>query len=246
MIMLLAPVYSDDVKDNKSLGTWAWGSSSDDSLSLSVSSPLSSTATLINAVLVNLPQLLLSFGYLTINTICTSMVSAEEWNQLAVLRKALRVTHPRGAQRSTYFLQLPYRWSLPLIITSGTLHWLLSQSFFLVRVDFFDPQGVMVVEDSISACGFSTSSLYALLIASLVLLAIIGYLGLRKMQMRSPIVASCSLAISAACHPPAGEKDTHLAKVKWGLVGQDAGEVVGHCSLSSSMVRQPEEGKTYR
>jgi hypothetical protein len=239
-------MYSDAIKNTKSLGSLAWGSSSDDSLSLSAGNPLSSTATLINAVLVNLPQLLLSFGYLNVNTICTTMVGAEEWNQLAVLRKALRVTHPHGNQRSTYFLQLPYRWSVPLIISSGTLHWLLSQSFFLVRVDFYDSKGFMVVEDSISACGFSVVSLYVLLIASLSLLAAMGYLGLRKMQMKAPIVASCSLAISAACHPPSGEKETHLAKVQWGDVGQDGVNGIGHCSLSSNVVRQPKEGSMYR
>lgn len=45
------------------------------------------------------------------------------------LRKGLRVTQPHGYQRSSYFLQLPYRWSLPLIVISGTLHWLLSRVF---------------------------------------------------------------------------------------------------------------------
>jgi hypothetical protein len=207
--------------------------------------PTSSLATLVNAVLANIPQLILTLGYLTVNTICTSMASAEEWNNFAVLRKALRVTQPRGSQRSTYFLQLPYKWSLPLIITSATLHWLLSQSLFLVRMDYYDRQGRMLTDDSISVCGFSTVSLYVLLVAFLLLLASVGYIGSSKMQVRSPMIASCSLAISAACHPPGGEKETHLAQVKWGVVDQATTDAVGHCSLSAGTVREPEVGKTY-
>ena len=40
-----------------------------------------------------------------------------------------------GQQRSTYYLQLPYVYSVPLTIASGTLHWLISESIFLVRID---------------------------------------------------------------------------------------------------------------
>jgi hypothetical protein len=200
---------------------------------------------LINALIANIPQILLSFGYLSINTMCTSMAGAEEWNNFGITRKALRVTQPHGAQRSTYFLQLPYRWSLPLMISSSTLHWLLSQSFFLVRVDFYDWQGVLERDRSISACGFSTTSLYVLLSAVVAILAVVGYLGCVYMQTKAPLVASCSLAISAACHPPVGENNTHLAKVKWGVVEQAAEGGLGHCSLSAGKVSEPEVGKTY-
>ena len=40
----------------------------------------------------------------------------------------------KGAQRSEYFLQLPYRFALPIMLYSGFLHWLCSQSFFLVSI----------------------------------------------------------------------------------------------------------------
>lgn len=245
--MLLAPMYSQDVQDEGAVGFLGrWGSASTDSLSISASNPLSSTATLYNALLVNIPQLLLSFGYLNLNTICTSIASCAEWNSMAVMRKGLRVTNPQGDQRSTYFLQLPYKWSLPLMLTSGTLHWLLSQSFFLARIDRYDRQGSILITQSISACGFSTFSLYALLIASLVVLGIVGLLGLRKLQVKTPVIASCSLAISAACHPRDGEKDVQLGKVKWGVVGKEEAAGNGRCALSTGKVERPEEGKLYR
>lgn len=54
---------------------------------------------------------------------------------MATTRKGLRVTAPRGEQRSSYFLQLPYRWAVPLMIVSGALHWLMSQTIFPVRLE---------------------------------------------------------------------------------------------------------------
>jgi hypothetical protein len=57
----------------------------------------------------NVPQLALSLCYLALNSICTSLASAYKWNNMARTRKSLRVTDPQGQQRSTYFLQLPYK-----------------------------------------------------------------------------------------------------------------------------------------
>jgi hypothetical protein len=82
------------------------------------------------------------------------------------------------------------------------------------------------------------------LIVVMLLLVVIGYLGSRKMQTKSSIVPSCSLAISATCHPPAEEKDTYLAQVKWGVVDQTTEKVVDHYALSAGTVKQPEQGKT--
>lgn len=48
----------------------------------------------------------------------TSMLTAAEWAQFAVTRKALRVSRPRRGQRSTYWLQLPWKYSLPLLAVS--------------------------------------------------------------------------------------------------------------------------------
>jgi hypothetical protein len=108
-------------------GVGAWGAASEDSTNLS-------EVSIVNAWIANAPQVLLPFCYVGLNNICTFMAAVEEWNHLASTRKGLRVSRPMAEQRSTYFLQLPYQWALPLIIMSGMLHWLLSQSFFLVVV----------------------------------------------------------------------------------------------------------------
>lgn len=72
----------------------------------------------------------------------TPMHLAEEYSGCGVSRKALRVTTPQGQQRAIYWLQLPFKYSIPLIATSATLHWLISQALFLIRIDpQVGPQG---------------------------------------------------------------------------------------------------------
>lgn len=219
----------------------SWGTSSDDILPFG-SNPI------LNAWIVNLPQLILSFSYIVLNGICTSMASAEEWNNFARTRKGLRVTKPSGAQRSTHFLQLPYKWAIPLLITSTALHWLLSQSFFLVRLDVINREKVVVPESSKSACGFSRLSLWIFFVVALILVCAIGLVGLRRMKQKIPFAASCSLVISAACHPVTGEVEPHLKDVKWGVVGEEVESGFAHCCITSMHTLRKElvRGRIYR
>lgn len=114
---------------------WSWGVSSTATLSFSKASVIATEA---NALLANTPQVALSLCYMSSSSFCTAIASAQEWNNLGIARKGLRVSEPRGEQRSTYFLQLPYKWAVPLGVVSTALHWLLSQTFFLVRFDVYD------------------------------------------------------------------------------------------------------------
>ena len=83
------------------------------------------------AVVANLPQVALSIAYLAYNGLFTRMLGEWEWSLLSVRYQGLRVSRPKGRQRSSYRLQLPYRWSIPLMATSGLLHWLVSNCIFV-------------------------------------------------------------------------------------------------------------------
>jgi hypothetical protein len=180
--------------------------------------PISGGA-LRTAWLANSPQLVLSLWSHPLNKICTFLASVEEWDEFACTRKGMRVSRPTAEQRRTYFLQPPYKWAIPLMVTSATLHWLLSQSFFLVRVDFFERNSNRASEGkSKSACGYSSLSLLILFIVSFVLMSAISWAISRRMQQRIPNAESCSLVISAACHPIKSEVDAHLEQVKWVVV----------------------------
>jgi hypothetical protein len=90
-----------------------------------------------NVLVANSPQVLLSAVYFSYNSLFTCMLLGWEWASYAHQRKGLRVSAAprRGAQRSSYFLSLPYRFALPLMAVSGLLHWLVSQSLFIAVID---------------------------------------------------------------------------------------------------------------
>lgn len=94
---------------------------------LNTNLPKEGSVGLMSVLLVtNAPQLIVTSCYLLYNGLFTSMLLAREYSGYAKQRKSLRVTTPKGTQRSTYWLQLPYAYSIPLIVGSATLHWLVS------------------------------------------------------------------------------------------------------------------------
>ena len=59
------------------------------------------------------------------------------------------------------------------------------------------------------------------------------------------VVGSCSVAISAACHPPEDDVDAAYLAVSWGEVSSHEGEDVGHATFTSLEVRALEVGRLY-
>ena len=126
---------------------------------------LGMSSSLLSTVLIaNSPQLLLSYLYFAYNGLYSCMLLAEEWSQHAYRQRPLRVTSPKGTQRSTYRLQLPYRYSISLMIYSSLLHWLVSQSLFLVILNAYDTMGNRDRDNDIMTCGYSPSAILVTLI----------------------------------------------------------------------------------
>ncbi len=196
---------------------------------------------LLDVLVANLPQAIISFLFLTYNGLFTCMLLAEEWNGYAHERKPLRVTNRNGAQRSTYRLQLPYKYGIPLSIVSATLHWLVSQSLFLANVKSYYGK----VEDeaySISTIGYSCIAIITVIILGTVVV-LVGLLNGFRRQEGMPLAGSCSAAISAACHRPEEDVDAATKPVMWGVVSSDKG--VGHCCFTSFEVTRPIHGELY-
>ena len=199
---------------------------------------------LLTALIANIPQLLLSFLFLTYNGLYTCMLLADEWSGYAHERKPLRVTQPRGSQRSTYRLQLPYKYIIPLCIISTVLHWLVSRSLFLARVTLYTRDGEEDPGESISTIGYSCIPLLVVIILGSVTV-LVGILnGFRRYKPGIPLAGSCSAAISAACH--LAEEDVHASEkpVLWGVVSMKE-DGVGHCSFTSLKAEAPVEGESY-
>ena len=191
-------------------------------------------------------QLLISFLYLMYNGLFTCMLLAAEYTHFSSRRKALRVSIPTGQQRSTYYLQLPYRYAIPLLCASGLLHWLISQSIFLVRINIFDINGIMNPDLTITACGYSVLGILCSVLLGGLMMSTLWILGIvRKLDTGMPIARSCSAAISAMCHPLEKDKDSAVLPLMWGCVSEDE-QNIGHASFSKEKVKPLIDKKLYR
>ncbi|KAF2683140.1 hypothetical protein K458DRAFT_390412 [Lentithecium fluviatile CBS 122367] len=210
------------------------------------------STTLGNIFVANSPQPILSFLYFSYNGLFTGMLLGQEWSTYANHRKGLRVSrNPAGSQRSTYFLQLPYRFAFPLMALSGVLHWLVSQSIFLVSIVVYDSDGnpgsgFGGLADW-SSCGYSPIAMFTVIILGCLMIAVIISFGFVPFKKGMNLAGSCSVAISAACHLAEDHVDGYTAavsKLQWGVVGMDD-EGVGHCAFSTKEVEQPKKGEMY-
>lgn len=197
-----------------------------------------------SVLLASLPHLVFSGLYLQYNALFTGMLAAHEWSDFGRKRKGLRVSsEPRGEQRARYFLQLPYRWSIPLILMSMTMHWMLSQSIFIVPIEFEN--------EFITTCGYSPMAIVAVFVAGIIMAVAVIITARRRLPTAMPVVRSCSLAIAAACHGLEGTErpEDPLVPVRWGAMAHPEDDLVvgkpGHCGFSGGFVEEPQEGGLY-
>jgi len=223
------------------------------------------TALLHNVIRANAPQLIFSLIYFTYNGMFTTLSLATEWSSFGSLkgRKGLRRSGGShsldGAQRSAYFLQLPYRFGLPLVVVSGGLHWLMERSIFLVYVESYiadtETYTQTVHQETVSSfehadiitCGWSPLAVVLSIVVGCGMLVLLVAFGFRPLATGMPIVGSCSAAIAAACHPPPYEKDAHIWEkpLQWGETLRPVDDAPGHCSFTAGYVEYPAQGGRY-
>ncbi|EHY56089.1 hypothetical protein HRR83_006539 [Exophiala dermatitidis] len=199
-------------------------------------------------LIANLPQTIFSFLYLNLNGLLTSMWLASEWSGFATERKPLRVSKPKGAQRSTHFLQLPYKIALPMMIVAGFLHWMISQALFLVVVRQYNATGTLYSPIAVVSCGFSPIAMIVVMVAGAAIIIATIVLGCaRHYNPMMPLAGSCSAAISAACHQPDWDDNAAVKAVQWGVVPDTivGPHAVGHCSFTSGIVSPIQDGQKY-
>lgn len=142
----------------------------------------------------------------------TRLLVGKSWAMRSLRHSSLRVTAPKGQQRSTYRLQLPYRYSVPLVISSGMLHWLLSNTIYIVisQGDYF---AALLQTDSDSTYsdpslppGSTVSVGYSVI--AMIILVSIGLIGIiipiiwsrKRLPGFANSVGCNSFAMSASCH----------------------------------------------
>ncbi|KAJ5759984.1 hypothetical protein N7520_007140 [Penicillium odoratum] len=230
------------------------GSSNYNLLNLDIDSMLGSV------VVANTPQMMLTVCYYCFNNLVTDMLAAAEYSSYGTTRKPLRVSRPvKGSkQMSTYWLSIPYQYSVPMIFLHMLLHWLVSQSLFYVLVVPYGIGGYSDVGFEVSSLGYSAMPIFlAILVASLLVFLMI-LLGFKRLKSNMPLAGACSAAISAACHLPNGEniETAALGPVRWGQTMEPPNWVMcnledtvendeGHCSFTGLDTVNPTLTKLY-
>lgn len=209
---------------------------------------LGASAVLITALIANAPQALLSFLYMVYNTIFTLMHLGEAWDTFGAqtpptshrtstkqTHRYLRVSDPKGRQKSTHFLNLPFRYAVPLIMISGLLHWLMSQAFYLANISVTPRDGTLPRHDEITTVAFAPQPMIWLVVLALGMAGAVLASGMRRFAGHMSIVGSNSAAISAACHlemmPERRRREMVLRRVAWGEIPSpevEGGERVGY------------------
>ncbi|OJJ96533.1 hypothetical protein ASPACDRAFT_125175 [Aspergillus aculeatus ATCC 16872] len=168
-------------------------------------------------LLANTPQLGLSILYFLTNGVLTCMLLDAELQRYATRRRSLRCSWPKGQQRSTYYLTLPYRYSLPLLTVSASLHWLLSQSFFFVHIRRVDISQRYIVDEARGCCYSPLAIFITIWVAVAGLLVVVG-LGFRRFESGMPLAGGCSMVLSALCHLPEDDEGAAEKTVMWGEI----------------------------
>lgn len=227
------------------------------------------SAILLEVLIANSFQLALSVSYFLYNSLLTAQCSALEWSRHAKEYRPLRVTVPTGKQKSSWFLQLPFKYGIPLAISQMILHFLVSQSIFFVRVQWYKLDGSPATE-FVSSVGYSPLATLCSVCVGAALLAVQVIHAARPIDATIPIHGNRSIAISAACHPLTREEaeglehgqqnhfqlstsSTHgpiaMRPLRWGVVRQarvhEGKHTIGHCSLTAGPVKRPIPGRWY-
>lgn len=165
----------------------------------------------LTVIAANAPQTLLSYLYVSFNSLFTCILAESKWISYA---HQLRVTSPKGIQTSAYELQLPLLYSIPLIAISSLLGWLAAQSLFLVQIDIVNENHNSSPVKSILTYGYSRRTiLFTIVVGSLTPLSAV-LMGFRRYHPDMPLAATCSAAISAACPRPPGDVDASVLPVQ--------------------------------
>jgi hypothetical protein len=162
------------------------------------------------------------------------MLSFNEYSRFAERRNTLRVSHPIGKQRSTYYLQVPYRYSLPLLTSMALMHWLISRGIYPVIVHVYDINGTEVPSRARYGRGISPLPLLLAFLLGLIMWILLFVLMRKRMGKGMPIIGTCSVAISASCHPPIGEGDATKG-LMYGVVPENH-DGTGQCQAGAPRV----------
>jgi len=140
------------------------------------------------------------------------MLVASELNKFSKTPATLRVTIPTQGAQNTYYLAVKPHYTAILLIALTFCHFLATQAFHVVVLYTYDVLGHYSHQRI--TYGISIPSAVLAIALGFVMLCILIFAMERKLDASMPVVASCSMAISAACS--GGDVVMGLRKIRYG------------------------------
>jgi len=111
------------------------------------------------------------------------------------------------------------------MIWSFSLHYLISQSLFIVRINYYRANGFEDPENSLDTLGYSVLAIICVLLIGGIGVVLIILVGFRHYPGLMPIGATCSAVIAAACWRPDSDTQAATQDVMWGELAGNNSEV---------------------
>ena len=185
----------------------------------------------LQLALANSPQFWFSLGYLLWNNQLTRIWGEHEWRSFAGRRKRPRVSYgaDNSAVRNTRWLQLPYTMSILLMVVSTTMHWVVSQTLFVVEVENTSGLPLIAGQPSpaqiIFAICYSPTAIFVIAVfASLLILGVTIYYVI-PIRSVMPFMAGSARVVFASC--TALPRDLPKDGIMWGDVSDEWGRLAG-------------------
>ncbi|KAG9526950.1 hypothetical protein KCV07_g302, partial [Aureobasidium melanogenum] len=187
-----------------------YGNASGQSGEQHLRTPTSTRGLLANLTGLGSIHLVISVTYLFYNHIWSRVFVAAELNAFVKTRTPLRVTLPAQGAQSTYYLSIKPHFSTLLIISLILIHFFATRALNVVAIQTYDIMG----QYSHQRITYGTSAFSAIiaLVLGFVMLCVLAFGMERKLHAGMPVLGTCSIAISAACH---ADDDSALLKVGW-------------------------------
>ncbi|PQE29641.1 Peptidase C78 ubiquitin fold modifier-specific peptidase 1 2 protein [Rutstroemia sp. NJR-2017a BBW] len=202
-------------------GTWGGNAT------LSPLAPDSISSELLAFAISNGAQFLFSLLYLLLIYNITLVSMENEWGNYELKRRKPRATIVSGAPfEQSYFLQLPSKILMPLMIFAAAMHWLLGESISVAESIFTDPQ--YGVEHSVYAVTFAA---YPIFISTVLMVGQTVICWWAFTYRREGFIPQMYGSIRACCASTSELTDFGRDGIQWGDLGM--GTKFRHAGFSS-------------
>ncbi|CAG8333523.1 unnamed protein product [Penicillium salamii] len=219
--------------------------------------------TLVSLLVANLVQISISYLYLGLNNILTTMLVMAEWcgysTESKNQPKGLRVSCvlPGTEQRTTYFISLPYKWGIPKMVCTTVIHWMATEIFCVARVNSYstDPDEPSLTSRFNFIYASPDAMIYGMTAAGGICFSLLAFSFFMRFPVGIPLAGCCTASIAAACQPPQNnvtpwqQFDDNLSykRLKWGVVQEphDMQNGIGHATFSAGFVKPLTKGELY-